>query len=96
MTSRRQEKFNSLLKHLAAEFMVKNVRGGNAFITIAGVETSEDLKLAKISISIFPESREEEMWKIIKTKTGDLQKYIGEQLKTKFTPRLEFKKEILK
>lgn len=76
--------------------MAKNIRVGNALITIAAVETSEDLKSAKIFFSIFPENREEEIWEVIKTKTGDLQKYVGEQLKTKFTPRLEFEKKILK
>jgi ribosome-binding factor A len=54
------------------------------------------LKSAKIFLSIFPEDREEEIRKTLKTKTAELQKYIGSRLKTKFTPRLEFEKEILK
>lgn len=88
MTSRRQEKFNSLLKHLIADFVAKNIRG--ALVTVAAVETSDDLKSAKISVSIFPENKEKEASEILKSKISELRHYIGSQIKTKFLPRLEF------
>ncbi len=87
MTSRRQEKFNSLLEQLTSSFIAKEIR--NALITITRVESSKDLKNAKIFISIFPEDKEVEIFRILKSKIGELRHYIGSRIKSKFLPRLE-------
>ncbi len=84
----RQEKVNSLLKNLAAYFLSKKTTG--AIITVTRVETSKDLKSAKIFISIFPETKEKEMLDLMNERKGELRKYIGSQIKMKFLPTLEF------
>ena len=88
MTSRRREKFNSLLRNLIASFAIKEISG--VIATISRVENSDDLKTAKIFISIFPESKEAEALKCLKGKVGELRQFIGSQIKTKFLPHLEF------
>ncbi len=88
MKPRRLEKINSLLRNLAADFLAKN--SDNSIITINYIETSRDLKTAKIFISIFPESKEAETMEILKLKTGELRKFIGSRIKMKFLPHLEF------
>ncbi len=85
----RQEKFNSLLKNLISSFLCKEL-DKNCVMTITRVETPKDFKTAKIFISIFPENREKEIMKFLKSKAGDLRRYIGSQIKTKFLPFLEF------
>ena len=88
MTSRRQEKVNSLLRRFVSSFLVKEK--SSAIVTITRIETSKDLKIAKIFISIFPESKETETIKLLKLKTGELHKFIGSRIKMKFLPHLEF------
>ena len=75
----RQEKINSLLKNLAATFLSRETTG--SLVTITRVETSRDLKSAKIFISIFPENKEKEALNLLDGKKGELRKYIGSQIK---------------
>lgn len=86
--SKRQNKVNSLIRQLAASFTSKEL--GGAIITITRVETSKDLKSAKILVSIFPENKEVEVFKVLKEKTNELYKYIGSRIRMKFLPHLEF------
>ena len=68
--------------------MAKEISG--SIITITRVETSKDLKTAKIFISIFPENKEKETFGILKKKADELRKYVGSRIKMKFLPHLEF------
>jgi ribosome-binding factor A len=88
MTSHRPEKINSLLRQLVSSFLVKEK--GQAMVTVTRLETSKDLKSAKIFVSIFPESQETEMIKLLKSRTGELREFIGSKIKMKFLPHLEF------
>ncbi len=88
MNSRRQEKVNSLLRRFVSSFLVKEK--GSSIITITRIETSKDLKSAKIFISIFPESGELEIMNLLKAKIKELHEFIGPKIKMKFFPRLEF------
>ncbi len=84
----RQEKVNSLLKNLAASFLSKKT--ADVLITITRIETSKDLKSAKIFISIFPENKEKETLIWLNGEKNELRKFIGSQIKMKFLPSLEF------
>jgi ribosome-binding factor A len=88
MKPRRLEKVNSLLRQLTAAYLAKKIN--SCLLTITRVETSNDLKSAKIFISIFPEDKEKETLKNLEEKTDELQRYVGSQIKMKFLPRLEF------
>ncbi len=84
----RQEKVNSLLKNLAASFLSRETIG--AIVSIIRIETSKDLKSAKLFISIFPETKEKEVLDLMNEKKNDLRKYIGSQIRMKFLPTFEF------
>jgi ribosome-binding factor A len=88
MKSRRLKKINSLMRQLAAAYLVKEING--SLLTVTCVETSDDLKNAKIFVSIFPESKEREIFEDLKKKTDDFRNYIGSQIKMKFLPHFEF------
>lgn len=88
MSKRRLEKINSLLRQLTASYLIKETN--DFLVTVGRVETSNDLKLAKIFISIFPEGKEKEALKILENKIDGLREYIGSQIKMKFLPHLEF------
>lgn len=84
----RQEKVNSLLKNLAASFLSRETI--SAIVSIIRIETSKDLKSAKLFISIFPETKEKEVLDLMNEKKNDLRKYIGSQIRMKFLPTFEF------
>ncbi len=84
----RIEKVNSLLMQLASAFLQKEASG--ALVTITRIETSKDLKLSKIFISIFPESKEKEIFGKIKAKAGEFRDYSSSKIKMKFLPYFEF------
>ncbi len=88
MTLRRVERINSLLRNLAASFLKKEIK--ETIVTVIRIGATNDLKSAKIFISIFPENKENETLDFLKTKTGELRKFIGSQIKMKFLPHLEF------
>ena len=88
MSSRRMEKVNSLLRDLIASYFSKESLSG--LLAITRVQTSKDLKLAKIFITIFPEGKEKEGLTFLNEKKEDLRKFIGSKIKMKFLPRLEF------
>ncbi len=83
----REQKVNSLLKNLVADFCAKETAG--SIITVTRVEITKDLKSAKIFISIFPENKKNEVLGVLEEKKGELRKYIGSRIKMKFLPRLE-------
>lgn len=62
----------------------------NSIITITHIETSKDLKSAKIFISIFPEGEELAIMNLLKAKIKELREFIGSKIKMKFLPHLEF------
>ena len=83
----RQEKINSLFERLASSFFAKEKTG--SIVTITRIVSSKDLKSSKIFISIFPESREKEIFSLLKGRAGELRRYIGSQIKMKFLPFFE-------
>ncbi len=87
MISRRLDRANSLLRELSADFLTKET--GETLITISRLETAKGLKKAKIFISIFPESKEGEILKLLRGKLPELRNFIGSRIKMKFLPSLE-------
>src|SRR5205807_4301605 len=61
------------------------------FVTVTGVETSPDLRSARVFVSILGEEAEREDALVgLRSAAGFLQAQIGTQLRMKRTPTLEF------
>ncbi|MDD5032776.1 MAG: 30S ribosome-binding factor RbfA [Candidatus Pacebacteria bacterium] len=88
-SEKRAGKFVSLFTKLVSEFIARrNV--GNGFATITGMEFSNDLKSAKVFVSIYPEKEEKEMLVFLGKNRGKIGKYASEKTKMRFLPKLEF------
>ncbi len=86
----RQEKGSSLLKSIASSFIQKEiVSEPGVLISITGVELSNDLKEAKIFVSVFPESKEEKIIRILKNNQRRLKEFSKDKIKMKFLPHFE-------
>ena len=86
---KRQERFRALLRNLASSFIRKEI-GLKILITVMRVEISDDLRMAKIFISAFPEEKEGEILELLKKKSWEFHDYLKTQLKMKFLPIVSF------
>lgn len=61
------------------------------FVTVTGVETSPDLRQAKVFVSVLgPERKREQTLKALSAAHGVLQARLGRELRMKRTPQLTF------
>ncbi len=79
----------ALLRNLISSF-IKSEDLSGAIITITDIEVSEDIRTAKIFISVFPEEKEKEAVKLLEEKSRQLYNYLSPKLKMKFMPVIHF------
>ena len=87
----RMRSVNALLRQVISEAIVdlKDPRIG--FVTVTGVETSHDLRHARVLVSVLGSERaREESIAGLNSAHGVLQAHIGRQLRLKRTPQLTF------
>jgi len=88
---KKQERFNALLRNLASSFIKKEIcPEPGIIVTAMRVEASSDLRMAKIFVSVFPESKEKEVLKLLKDKSREFHNSLKHQLRTKFLPEIFF------
>lgn len=68
---------------------VKDPRIG--FLTVTDVEMSEDLKLAKIYISVFKADERELTLEILNSAKGLIRSELAKRIRVKFIPSLDFR-----
>ncbi len=88
-TARRQEKMKSLLRKLISEFLLR-VDFEKKIISVTEVQISENLRFAKIFLSVYPENGALKILESVKSKTGEIKKYLASKIKIKFMPEVEF------
>ena len=89
MSERRQEKVATLLKHLAARF-IESQSDRTSLITVTDVELSEDLKYAKIFLSVYPADKEVVAIGFAKRQERAFRESLKKELRGAFLPRVSF------
>lgn len=69
---------------------VKDPRLQGGLLTITHVDTTSDLRYAKIYVSALDKSKEKEMLKGLKSASGYLRRELGAALQLRYTPELQF------
>lgn len=69
---------------------VKDPRLQSGLVTITHVDTTSDLRYAKIYISALDKSQEKDMMKGLKSASGYLRRELGSALRLRYTPELQF------
>jgi len=90
MSTRRQERVNSLLQHLLGEFLKREADFKGVVVAITHIDISQDLKFAKVFVSVFPESEEEGVLRKLAELRKEFMQYVGKHSKFKFLPSFEF------
>jgi len=86
----RIQRVNELLKEEVSQLLLKEMDFNNCLVTITEVETSADLRQAKIKISVLPPQKTDFILKKIKRRIYPLQQQINHKLNMRPVPKLIF------
>lgn len=94
MAKKRIDRINSLLKEVISEVIRKDVRNAKVspLLTVTHVETSADLKYAKISISVIgSEQVKKETVEALESAAGFIAVHASKKVTLRYFPELTFK-----
>lgn len=92
MASNRINRINEeIKKELAVLFReVKDPRISGGFVTVTRVDTTGDLRYARVFVSALDKSTEADVMRGLKSASGFLRREIGHRLQLRYTPELQF------
>jgi len=91
MTFSRIDRINELIKETLAGIISEEVElSSGVFATVTRVDTSRDLRYAKVFLSVFPEKKFGETFRALERKMYVLQGKLNKKLSMKPLPRIEF------
>ena len=79
-----QRVLSTLLRNL------KDPRVGQGMISVTGVDTTGDLRQAKVFLSVYGMTSEKEFMKGLKSASGYLRRELSQSLELRYTPELVF------
>lgn len=86
----RIERINKLIKEKIAEILLKEIFVENVLITVQTVDTTKDLKYAKIKVSVMPFNKSQQVFKILGKQSPNIQKILNTIIKIRFVPKIKF------
>lgn len=89
---KRTQRLNILLKEEIADLIMKKIKDPRlGFITVTDVELSNDLKIAKVFISIMNEKDTDLSIEILNSAKGLIRSEISKRVRIKYIPTIEFR-----
>ena len=79
-------------RELAAQLRnLKDPRvSGTGMVSITRVDTTADLRYARVFVSVFDKTQEKDVLKGLKSASGFLRRELGASLRLRYTPELQF------
>lgn len=95
MASNRISRINEDIQRVLSDLLrkVKDPRVQQGFVTITGVETTGDLRYAKVYLSFLGEVDEKELRRGLKSAAPWLRRELGSSLTLRYTPELVFERD---
>lgn len=88
---KRSVRVNDLLRKEIAEIIMHKLKDPRVgFVTVTGVKVSDDLRHAKVYVSIFENVKRDETLKILNSSAGFIRGELGARVRMKFIPQLFF------
>ncbi len=90
---RRIKRVNSMIQNMLGNILTRHVEDERfRFITITAVETTNDLRMAKVFYTVYGKKEEEkkDLIKTLEKASGFLQKKLSEEIELRYTPKLIF------
>lgn len=89
---KRSQRLSILLREEIADIIMRRVKDPRlGFVTVTDVEMSEDLKIARIFISVMKEEDKDITLEILNSAKGLIRSEISKRVRTKFIPTIEFR-----
>jgi len=88
--SLRVKRVNELLKHEISQLLLKEIDFYDILVTITEIETSPDLRYAKVKISVLPQEKNELIIETINKNIFQIQQKLNKKLHMKPIPRIRF------
>ncbi len=79
-----QKELSTLLRTL------KDPRVQGGMVTVTHVETTSDLRYAKVFVSVLDKTQEKDVLKGLKSAAGYLRRELGQAMALRYTPELQF------
>lgn len=90
----RAKRVSRLIKRELSQLLLREVDFPESVLaTITRVETSADLKQAKVYVSVMPEEKISEVIRILNHRIFEIQKEIDKRFTMKVVPKVDFKAE---
>jgi ribosome-binding factor A len=90
-TFKRSERVSDQIKHEIADILMRKIKDPRVgFVTVIDVEIADDLKNAKVFISVYGGDKQESL-KGLKSATPFIRSELGRRLRMKFIPELLFR-----
>lgn len=95
MARLRVEKVQEAIKTEISKMLLTDVKDPRIqFVTITGVELTDDMSYAKVFVSLYgPEDKQEETWKALQRALGFLRSEIAKRIRLRFAPTLILQKD---
>jgi len=92
MAGSRMRRVNEAVREVISSRVTKDLKDPRVgFVTVTGVETSPDLRHARVFVSVLGDETEREAaLDGLRSARGFLQGQVGEELRMKWTPTLDF------
>jgi ribosome-binding factor A len=92
MKSRRLLKAASAIREVVSSAILLELRDPRVrHVTVTGVEVAPDMRVAKVYVSIMGDERQQDLsMHGLRNSAGFLQQRIGQEIDTRYIPRLEF------
>lgn len=92
MASNRIDRINTEIQRELSDLFrsVKDPRVSGAMLTITHVDTTSDLRYARVYISALDRTDEKDLMKGLKSASGWLRRELGQRLTLRYTPELQF------
>lgn len=88
---KRSKRVSDLLREEIALIVMRRIKDPRlGFVTITAVETTEDLKLARVYISVFDKATTDQTLEILNAARGFIRGELSRSVKMKYIPQLEF------
>ncbi len=88
--SQRILRINQLLRQEISQSLLREIDFTNVLVTVTEVETSPDLRQAKVKISVMPTEKSEQVLKILERNIYRLQQILNKKLTMKTVPKIRF------
>lgn len=89
---KRSQRLSILLREEIADIIMRKVKDPRlGFVTVTDVELSEDLKTARVFVSIFNDEDKETALEILNSAKGLIRGEVSKRIRVKFIPTVEFR-----